>query len=70
LTCPICDDLIEVDYSRILRFCKCRCLGVDSAKEYTRYLGVIPVECPGFEAWRLKNESIIKEARREIGLED
>jgi len=35
-------------------------MGVDCTKEYTRFIGYIPMEEPCYEEWYAKNEPIIK----------
>ena len=62
VTCAICDDEIELNYTGKLQYCKCKCLGVDSTKEYTRYLGTIPKEDPGYEQWKTNNAVNIQKA--------
>lgn len=51
VTCPVCENTIDLIPDGRIRFCKCKVLGVDHTKEYTRYLGSIPKEDPGFENW-------------------
>ena len=34
--------IIELIPDGKLRYCQCRCLGVDHTKEYTRYVGLDP----------------------------
>lgn len=43
-TCFFCNDKVSHIPDGVLRWCKCNRLGVDCKKEYTRYLGIKPVE--------------------------
>jgi hypothetical protein len=48
VTCPICSDEIQIAKTGALRYCKCGCLCVDSTEEYTKYIGILPIEDPGY----------------------
>ena len=51
VTCPICETTVDLIPDGCIRNCKCKLLGVDHTKEYTRYLGVIPKEDSKFKEW-------------------
>jgi len=60
VTCPICEHQIELVPDGILKYCVCQCLGVDCTKEYTRYLGVLPLEDPNYSQLEEKKQETIK----------
>ncbi len=62
-TCPICDEKMTLIEDGILRYCKCRCLGIDSTPEYTRYLGTIPVESPSYMEYKEKKKDVLDKMR-------
>jgi hypothetical protein len=43
----------------ILKYCACRCLGVDSVKEYTHYIGIIPLEDPNYSQFAKEKYDIL-----------
>lgn len=47
-TCAICDTEILIIPDSVMKFCKCKCLGVDCCKEYTNYSGTIR---PNYAEW-------------------
>jgi len=59
-TCPICDDVINVTLDGVLVYCKCKSLGIDHTKYYTRYLGVKPKEDPLFDQWSTQHQQTIR----------
>jgi hypothetical protein len=59
VTCPICATQIQLLGDSILKYCACECLGVDSGKEYTRYIGIIPLEHPNYSQFAQEKCSII-----------
>ena len=67
VTCAICDSTVSIINDGRLRYCSCRCLGVDSTEEYTKYIGTIPKEHQDYIKWYESNKSIITQARLAVG---
>ncbi len=63
VTCCVCEQKIILIPDGIPRYCSCHGLGVDHAKEYTRYLGTIPVELPGYAHYEDKHRRILEHMR-------
>ena len=59
ITCDLCNSQIPLIPDGQMRFCACKCLGVDHTPEYTRYTGSIPREHPDFNQWAEKNKDTI-----------
>ncbi len=51
VTCAICETSVILIPDGVVRYCKCKFLGVDHTNEYTMYIGTVPKEDPGFEKW-------------------
>ena len=66
VTCPICEQKISLIPDGILRYCPCHCLGVDHTKEYTRYLGTIPIEDERYAEFEEKHRATLKQIRKKI----
>ena len=63
VTCPVCFHKISLIPDGVLRYCPCRCLGIDHTKEYTRYIGSIPVEDTGYAEFEEKKGEILNKMR-------
>jgi len=59
-TCPVCLTKVPRISDGKTRLCECHKMGVDSTKEYIRFIGYIPMEEPYYEEWYAKNEQTIK----------
>ena len=60
VTCCVCGQKIALIPDGILRYCPCRGLGIDHTKEYTRYLGTIPVEHSGYVQYEEKHRHLLE----------
>lgn len=58
-TCPICETKVPIIMDSKMRLCDCKKFGVDCAKEYTRFIGYVPMEDPGYELWYQRSEPVI-----------
>ena len=52
-TCPICYFAIpKIIYeNHDMQRCKCKALCVDCDENYTRFIGVMPMECSRYDEW-------------------
>lgn len=60
VTCCVCGQKIALIQDGIL---PCRGLGIDHTKEYTRYLGTIPVEHSGYVQYGDKHRHLLEHMR-------
>lgn len=66
ITCELCGSRIPLIPDGKLRFCACKCLGVDHTHEYTTYTGSIPREHAHFNEWAEKNKETIEKIKNKI----
>ncbi len=54
-TCPICYLVIPKIVDDNIVLCKCEALGVKCDEYSTRFIGVMPMECPRYNQWYYKH---------------